>query len=592
MTMMTMTMTMTNETAKHPPIAIGGCCYDGGVSMRTQWVISAVLSAGVALDLLSFIGWSMPALLPWITAHVLGAVAILTFRNLRFGVAAVLLELLWGSHGYLLRIPGQGIDLSLRTALFLIVLGATAWHLRTALARRMLWATIRTHPARWPAFVFLATLALGGILGVLRHPFDRVFFDMNAWGFLLLAPAFLIAAARMTRMDRADNTDTRIRSNWSDVRCQMSDVVLAGALYLILRSYALLFFFGHDLGGTWMPLYQWVRDMRLGEVTIFPGAFPRVFMPSMMLLFPAIAIAMTRIRGWSRIREYANDRVRLGQKTFSHSAECENVVPRRYPMLALGVFGGGVAVLLLSLSRSYWLAGVALIVVGLMWAIVGALRQRTHIHGSPEDLSHFRTKLRKTFRDVLVLVGATIIAVVVAVAIVRLPYPKPLTTAGIGSTLLARLSVDAAVSNRWQQLGPLRGAILQHPILGSGFGAAVTYETKDPRTLAAFPNRQYTTTAFEWGYLDDLLERGLIGLLAELWLVGALIWYGLKTPLPRHSSLFTLHFSLSFGLLAIAIVHATSPYLNHPLGIGVVLWLFTMESPRSLGEERSDSVTR
>ncbi|MDO8621705.1 MAG: hypothetical protein Q7R80_00545 [bacterium] len=526
-----------------------------------------VLTIGLTLDLLSFIGWSETMWLTPLTALVLVGAAIAAFADLRAGVIAVMLELFWGSHGHLLHVPVGGLDVSLRMGIFAIVFTATVWHLRIPNTRRALWHAMRTHPAWWPALVFLATLALGGILGVLRHPFDRVFFDMNAWGFLALAPAFLIAAARMTRMDRADDADTRIGSTWSSVSARggsasggkfqpaptgasgVSDVVLAGALYLILRSYVLLFFFSHDLGGTWMPLYQWVRDTRLGEVTIFPGAFPRIFLPSMVMLFPAVLLAGMRMTS-----------------NFSPShreGEREGVGEGRW-LLSASVFGGGVAVLLLSLSRSFWLAGIALLVVGLVWAIVSALRQR--IHGSPADLSPFRTKRRKVFRDVLVLGGASVVAIGLALAVVRLPYPKPLTTAGIGSTLLARLSADAAVSNRWQQIGPLRDAIMRHPILGNGFGTAVTYETKDPRTLAAYPDGKYTTTAFEWGYLDDLLERGIVGLLAELWLVGALIWYGL-----RRGGEIT---ALAVGLFAVVIIHVTSPYFNHPLGIGVALWLF------------------
>ncbi|MBI4434582.1 O-antigen ligase family protein, partial [Candidatus Uhrbacteria bacterium] len=538
--------------------------------MQPRRLLAVVLTIGLTLDLLSFIEWSEPLWSTPLTALVLVGVAIVTFADPRAGAIVVLLELLWGSHGYLLRIPAGGLDLSLRTGIFFVVLAATIWHLRTSEDRALLWGAIRTHPARWPALAFLATLVLAGILGLLRHPFDRVFFDANAWGFFALAPAFLIAQIRMMRMDRADDADMRIGSNWSNVsasggKYQVSNVVLVGALYLILRTYALLFLFSHDLGGTWMPLYQWVRDTRLGEVTIFPGAFPRVFMPSMVLLFPAVLIVGARMMRMDRTDD-ADTRMPLlpesGGKTsnFSPSSlegEREGEESRTF---TASVFGGGVAVLLLSLSRSYWLALIALAVIGIAWVIWSWQRK----YYSP-----IRTN-RRIVQGVAVAIGSIIAMSLLAIIVVRLPYPKSLTTAGIGSTLLARLSADAAVSNRWQQLQPLRDATWQHPILGNGFGAAVTYETKDPRTLASFPNRQYTTTAFEWGYLDDLLERGVIGLLVELWFIGALIWYGLK----KQSSP-----PLALALLAIAVVHTASPYLNHPLGIGVVLWLFAMESP-------------
>ena len=545
--------------------------YDG--DMRLRWV-AVVIAIGLGVDLLSFIGWSDSALLVPFTVAVLTAVAIGTFLDIRIGVTAVLLELLWGGHGYLLRIPWGGVDISLRMGVFFVVLAATVWHLRVPGARRAVYDAAQTHPARWPALAFFVSLVVGLIGGLVRHPFDRVFFDANAFGFLLLTPAFSLAIQRRTSVENHSliRTNRRMVIGSEIVRGDRDAtgppiirdslfIILAGAFYLIARTYFLLFAFTHDLGGTWVPLYQWVRDTRLGEVTVFPGAFPRVFMPSMVLLFPAIAIAMTRIRVWSRIREYAYGTTRMKQQTFSHSAECENVESGalrtigRSPTLSLGVFGGGVAILLVSLSRSYWVGLATLIGFKVFMTI------RTRCVSS--DLSQFRAKLRKAFRGAFVLIGSTIIAVAIAVAIVNLPYRKPLTTAGIGSTFLARLSADAAVSNRWQQIEPLRNAIAQHPIFGNGFGAAVTYETKDPRTLAAFPDGRYTTTAFEWGYLDDLLERGTVGFLAEIWLIGALIWYGFRNG--GYAA------AVAAGLAAVAVVHATSPYLNHPLGIGLLM---------------------
>ena len=503
-----------------------------------------VLAVGIALDLLSFIGWSDPALTTVITLSVITVVAIGAFIDIRIGVAAVLLELLWGSHGHLLRVATGGPGVSLRICLFLVVMSAAVWHLRTFGARHALWSLIRIHPVRWLALAFLLTLGLAGILGMIRHPIDRVFFDANAWGFLALAPAFLIAAA--SRANTANHslirTNTRMVVNErgvpsNDVGLDSCAMLLCGASYLILRFYALLFLFSHDLGGTWMPLYQWVRDTRLGEVTIFFGAFPRIFLPSMVLLFPVVLLAGLRT-------------MRISQRL---EGKREGEGNR---MLTISVFGGGIAVLLLSLSRSYWMGFAALGTIGIAWGMWSWLRSRH----SPIRMSG------RMVSATIVLVGSVAVMSLLAMAIVRLPYPPPLTTAGFTETFIARFQQDAAVANRWQEIGPLRSAIGKHLAFGNGFGAAVTYETKDPRTLAAYPNGRYTTTAFEWGYLDDLLERGYIGLLAELWFIGALIWHGFRQGGETAA--------LALGLLAIAVVHATSPYLNHPLGIGIMLLLF------------------
>ena len=72
----------------------------------------------------------------------------------------------------------------------------------------------------------------------------------------------------------------------------------------------------------------------------------------------------------------------------------------------------------------------------------------------------------------------------------------------------SRFAGDQSLSTRWAILRPLVNKISVHPVLGSGFGSRITYKTSDPRALAEHPDGFYTTTAFEWGYLDMILEFG------------------------------------------------------------------------------------
>lgn len=464
--------------------------------MSTRRITGAILIGSIALDLVAAVAGGFPWVAPYAYGSIVLAVAIATLRDLRLGVGAVLLELILGSHGRLLVLPMGGGGLTLRMGIFLAVLGATLWHLRVRAVRVELLGILRTHPARWPAVAFAGSLAVAGVLGAVRHPGAQFVGDANAWAFLALTPAFLLAL--------------RARDRW------WVTVLLAGALALIVRTYALLFLFSHDLGGLWIGIYALVRDTRLGEVTVFPGGFPRVFMASMVWLIPAALLAVREVRERTAFRT-----------------------------LALAVFGGGAAVLVLSLSRSFWLGMVALVGVGIL-----AL-----LH------PHSRARMQLPTRTLAALVLAGGVALVLAVVVVRFPYPSPLTTAGLSGTLAGRFAQDAAVGNRWQQLSPLREAIANHAILGGGFGTTVTYTSKDPRTLAAFPDGKYTTFAFEWGYLDDLLERGTVGLIIQLWLLAALIASGMRGG----------EWPLALALLAIAIVHATSPYLNHPLGLGLLM---------------------
>ncbi|MDO8425011.1 MAG: O-antigen ligase family protein [bacterium] len=499
-----------------------------------------IFVAGIVLDLLSVLAWARPALVAPIAALLVLAIAVAAFRDIRAGVAVVLLELLWGSHGRLVAVSIGGVSWSLRMGIFVAVCAATAWHLRHSAVRQQLWAALRSHPARWPALVWGGTVVVALAVGAMRHAPGAVFQDGNAWAFLALTPAFLLALGCTQRHASGDGGD---RGRW------LSCVLLTGALYLIARTYALLFLFTHNLGGFWLALYQWVRDTRLGEITVFPGGFPRIFLPSMVWLFPALLLAAERIAHASP----RNDKEVSRRGISPHAA----------------VFGGSIAVLLVSLSRSFW---VGLAALGGVAFLVVFLARLPSVCLSNVLAKHSWRILFDTHIAWRVMVrggGAVIGALLIAMALVKLPYPAPLTTAGFGATFAARFQQDEAVGNRWQQIAPLTEAILRHPILGSGFGAAVTYHSKDPRTLAAFPDGNFTTMAFEWGFLDDLLERGILGLAAEFWLLGALILYGLRRT---HRVPFLP--ALSLALLAFVLIHTTSPYLNHPLGLGLVMVMF------------------
>ncbi len=93
--------------------------------------------------------------------------------------------------------------------------------------------------------------------------------------------------------------------------------------------------------------------------------------------------------------------------------------------------------------------------------------------------------------------------------------------------------------------------------MGSGFGKRVTYISNDPRVLSFNPSGRFTTFSFEWGYGDLWLKMGIPGLLAY----GALLVF-LWRRIPKN-------YHPAFA--ALLIVHFFTPYLNHPLGLGVLI---------------------
>src|SRR5690606_26879171 len=63
---------------------------------------------------------------------------------------------------------------------------------------------------------------------------------------------------------------------------------------------------------------------------------------------------------------------------------------------------------------------------------------------------------------------------------------------------------------------------MKRPILGSGYGTTVTYETSDPRLLSTIGS-SYTTYAFEWGYHDIWLKIGVVGASVYAWFLYSLL---------------------------------------------------------------------
>ncbi len=120
---------------------------------------------------------------------------------------------------------------------------------------------------------------------------------------------------------------------------------------------------------------------------------------------------------------------------------------------------------------------------------------------------------------------------------------------------------ESAVLSRWQLLPVLWNKIKEHPILGSGFGATVTYQSFDPRVVST-TGGQYTTYAFEWGWLDHWIKFGIVGIplmLFLLWSIGRRVWKSNQPVWIRVSAIASI--------ISLGAIHIFTPYLNHPLGI-------------------------
>ncbi len=252
--------------------------------------------------------------------------------------------------------------------------------------------------------------------------------------------------------------------------------------------------------------YSWIRNSGLGEVTYINNNIYRVFLQSQIY---GVLVVLGSLAIWLRQR---TPRWWLVPMAFS----------------ALAVY--------ISLSRSFWLgltaAGIVLIVI--------SLRRRSW------------RELKKWW----IVVPLGIFAWAMMVWAISWPaFSLHGSDAAVGSRFNGSGSENAATA-RTKQFKPLLKAIGRHPVIGSGFGQTVTYFSTDPTV-----HGWRTTFAFELGYLDLWLKIGLLGMVLYVWWLFTLF---------RKMKTKAWALPLMIGGIALLVIHLTTPYLNHPLGLG---WL-------------------
>jgi len=436
-------------------------------------------------------------------------VLILTLIKLEYGIWILLAELIIGSKGYLFYFEHSGIIISIRIAIWLIVMAVWLGGFLTRLAKEKqlpkLEISKKNNYFYYFAILFLF-IAWGAINGFLNHHrFNDLFFDLNGWFYF----ALIFPIGEVLREKR-------------DIY-RLEEIFLASTIWLSFKTFFVLFAFSHDLFGSTLELYQWIRNTGVGEITQIQGGFYRVFFQSHIFILIGFFIVLIFM---------------------AESIKNKNKKNLYWQFSLASVF---LSVILLSFSRSFWV-GLAVGLFACFWAALKIFGTNT---GS------------KTF---LLVPAAAIISAILIIGIVKFPYPKPLGGFDAASLFSDRVSQtdEAAISSRWQLLPPLQTAIKQNFILGQGFGANITYESKDPRVLETNADGQYTTYAFEWGWLDIWLKLGIFGLISYLALMGKIIYDGLKTKKSLSSG-------LAIGLIVLAAVSFFSPYTNHPLGIGYLI---------------------
>ncbi len=291
-------------------------------------------------------------------------------------------------------------------------------------------------------------------------------------------------------------------------------VFFLSVFWLSLKTLIFLFIFSNNFA--FIPdLYLWLRRSGVAEITPFSGQWPRIFLQSH--IYALIAFLFLIVPTEDKVSRY------------------------NLPKIAINsIF---LSIVIISFSRSLWLALALTIIVA-----------------TPFIIYRLKTKLNWIIEFFLTVLCAFLIII----AINSISFQTKTSYFSLNQiSQRANISQEeAALSSRWSLLPAMFAEILERPIFGYGFGKTISYQSYDPRALESSESGWYESYAFEWGYLDLWLKIGLGGLLAYLFLLFTLI----KTAYLKN------YLGLGAVILALAIVHIFTPYLNHPLGIIIILF--------------------
>lgn len=506
---------------------------------KFKWTLGILLM----VEILSFVAYFFNVgniIFIGILLSVLGV----TLYKLEYGLMIALVELIIGSMGYLFYFDTDGGKISIRMGIWLIIISVwAAKEIKGIIDNRREGKTLKTQFQHLLHFVknnylayFLVLflfIAWGFTMGILNNNgFSSLFLDANGYAFfLLIFPVYRSISGHQ-------ETITEYKYGIPSYLFQVLGIFFAAATWVVIKSLLLLFLFSHKLYQVMDVIYGWIRATQVGEITQMSEGVYRIFFQSHLFLILGFFLLLFLLSKYF-FRNYFSIKQLLRTEKY-------NTI---FSFLLLGAI---FAVIIISFSRSFWMGTFTgiLLWIFFLWKQFYWKRMLTALGG------------------LIIIAG---ISLGMIVAITSFPYPSPTgqfsATQAVSSRAQQTVSGGAAVASRWSMLPPLWKKIKEAPVLGSGFGATITYRSSDPRILESTVNGKYTTFALEWGWLDIWLKLGALGLICYIMLLGKLFFDGYK--LSRTTPRFTD--PLITGIAIVVVINFFTPFLNHPLGIGYLI---------------------
>ncbi len=502
----------------------------GGLDTGNLKLFGCWIGGIIALELISLLTLQAAGIRSLLAVVVGLGVGVVAYKRPALALLMVTVELLVGGFGYLLNFAtdGQGLGISLRMILFAAFMAG--WCLNAL--KNKIWRYWKIKELLlFQVWVFVGLMVASGLFSGLWLRQAYIWQDINAWFFLLYFIPVLDISHRYHR----------------ELRRLAVTGLVAGVAWLSLKSLFVLFVFSHGLGGVADGLYTFIRDTRVGEITPAGGNLYRVFLQSGIFGLLSLVILAAY---WLYSRQaQSTDELNDDQPVLLVFHDWTYI-------LGVLVFGS----LIISLSRSFWLGAAAGLALVLIMGLIQFKGRR--------------------WRGALCLGGVLIAGFLLVGTAVYFPWPSR-GRVNMADLLISRGTVsDAAGASRWNLWPVMWEKINQEPVLGSGLGSTVTYQSLDPRILKNNAEGWHTTYAFEWGWLSFWIKFGIFGIVIMVWLLISLSWRIWKS-----SYVWWIRTGVVAGTLALAIVHFWTPYLDHPLGFG---WILGLESLLVLKSEQEN----
>jgi O-antigen ligase len=493
------------------------------------------------------LGYLAPIVNQIVFLIIVFSVLVLAIYRLEWALWLLIVELVIGSKGYLFFFAAGDVKISLRIALWSVImlvwLGQTVYSLvknRNVKMEFAAFISILKRPTN-KYFGLLAVFILwGAINGIfINHNNLRdIFYDFNGWLYFLTI--FPLA---------------KIFKNHESLK-KLFPVILAALVWLSFKTLLASFIFSHAaLDSAAFRFYRWIRTSGVGEITQVKGGFFRIFFQSQIFsLIAFLTLMLTATKGI------------IGNK-FS-----DLLKQKKFLIISFGAILF-LATIILSMSRSFWL-GLA---VGSVCVLIYLLRQTSNA-----KTSFLNKSLFSATKFIIWYASITVLSFFLIITIVTFPVPTPLGGFDTASLFAARASdsSESAILSRWELLPKLSREIAGAPLFGQGFGKTITYQSKDPRQMQLPTKGLYTTYAFEWGWLDFWLKLGIFGLVIYLTLIVKIIRHLFMNF--KESDFRPIYLGLGIGLIVVSAVHFFSPYLGHPLGIILVLLAYILPRAEAL----------